>query len=149
MTESPLPFRGEGKGEGESGVRDQMLLQRARKMRSEQTPLEQKLWYALRAKRFAGAKFRRQVVVGRYIVDFACRMPAMLVIEVDGDKHALRETYDAKRTAFLEGRGYRVLRFTNHDVRANFEGVLMTIAEALHGPLSPTLSPEGEREEAA
>jgi very-short-patch-repair endonuclease len=128
-------------------VRDQKLLNYAKRLRTNQTTLEQKLWYYLRARRFADAKFRRQVVIGRYIVDFACRMPRMLVVEVDGDTHAVREAYDAERTVFLEGKGYRVLRFTNSEVATNMDGVLTAIAEALYGPLSPTLSPEGAREE--
>jgi very-short-patch-repair endonuclease len=128
-------------------LRDQQLLTRAKQLRTNQTPLEQKLWYALRAKRFAGVKFRRQVVIGRYIADFACRSPRMLVIEVDGDTHAARGSYDAQRTAFLESRGYHVLRFANREVGTNLTSVLMTIAETLRLPLSPTLSPEGERGE--
>jgi very-short-patch-repair endonuclease len=115
-------------------------------MRREPTPFEHRLWLALRAKRFQGAKFRRQVVIDRYIADFACRMPSMLVIEVDGDTHGDRDAYDAGRTAEFERRGYQVLRFANRDVRNNMEGVLMTVAEALGLPLSPALSPEGERE---
>jgi very-short-patch-repair endonuclease len=126
-------------------VRDQRLLKFAKRLRTEQTPLEQKLWHALRAKRFNGTKFRRQVVVGGYIVDFACRSPQMLVIEVDGGTHGDQKAYDQRRTDFLETKGYRVLRFTNVDVGSNLEGVLTMIAEALHSPLSPTLPPEGER----
>jgi very-short-patch-repair endonuclease len=128
-------------------VRDQKLLDYAKRLRTNQTPLEQKLWYYLRARRFADAKFRRQVVIGRYIVDFACRIPRMLVIEVDGDTHGDRERYDCDRTRFLESRGYRVLRFTNHDMGTNLDGVLTMIAEALRSPLSPALSPEGERKD--
>ena len=128
-------------------MRDQVLIKHAKRLRTEQTPLEQKLWYALRAKRFQGAKFRRQVVIGRYIVDFACRSPRMLVVEVDGDTHGSQHAYDEARTLFLEGKGYRVLRFTNRDVGTNLYGVLTTIADALALPLSPALSPEGEREE--
>jgi very-short-patch-repair endonuclease len=112
-------------------------------MRSLQTPLEARLWHHLRAKRFTGAKFRRQVVVGRYIVDFACRIPSMLVIEVDGDTHALQQVYDERRTAFLQSKGYRVLRFTNHEVATNLPAVLTTIAQALDSPLSPALSLKG------
>jgi very-short-patch-repair endonuclease len=126
-------------------VRDQTLQKHAKRLRTEQTPLEQKLWYALRAKRFQGAKFRRQVVIGSYIVDFVCRLPRMLVVEVDGDSHALQQDYDSRRSALLESKGYRVLRFTNHDVGTNLEGVLTTIAGALDSPLSPALSPEGAR----
>jgi very-short-patch-repair endonuclease len=115
-------------------------------MRREQTAPEQKLWLELRAKRFAGGKFRRQVVIDRYIVDFACRNPTKLVVEVDGDTHAGRERYDAARTAELEKRGYGVMRFTNSEVTANLDGVLTTIRGAFDGlPLSPALSPEGER----
>ena len=127
-------------------MRDQRLLKFAKRLRTEQTPLEQKLWHALRAKRFKGIKFRRQVVVGSYIVDFACRSPQMLVIEVDGVTHGDQEAYDQRRTDFLEIKGYRVLRFTNVDVGSNLEDVLTMIAEALHSPLSPPLSPAGERE---
>jgi very-short-patch-repair endonuclease len=130
-----------------------LLIQRAKAMRREPTPFEHKLWLALRAKRFNGAKFRQQVVIDRYIVDFACRSPRMLVIEVDGDTHAMQPDYDARRTAFLEARAYEVLRFTNSDVATNYEGVLMTIADALNLSPSPSasfgrslLSPEGERE---
>ena len=109
-------------------------------MRREPTPFETKLWFGLRAKRFNGAKFRQQKVIGRYIVDFACRIPCMLVTEIDGDTHGDRAEYDEKRTKFLEAEGYRVLRFTSVDVGQNFEGVMMTILDAL--PLSPTLSPK-------
>jgi very-short-patch-repair endonuclease len=74
-------------------------------------------------------------------------MPTMLVVEVDGDTHAQQEAYDARRTTEMEERGYRVMRFTNGEVAANLDGVLMAIAAALEElPLSPTLSPEGERE---
>ena len=88
-------------------------------------------------------KFRRQVVIERYIVDFACRLPTKLIVEIDGETHAHRVDYDDRRTRFLEQKGYRVLRFTNAEVGANLEGVLMSIQSA--PPLSPALSPEGER----
>ena len=128
-------------------MRDQELLTHAKRLRTEQTPTEQKLWQLLRAKRFEDAKFRRQVVIGRYIVDLACRTPKMLVVEVDGDTHALQPAYDEQRTGFLQNKGYRVLRFTNREVGTNLDGVLTAIAAALGLPLSPALSPEGEREE--
>jgi very-short-patch-repair endonuclease len=70
----------------------------------------------------------------------------MLVIEIDGETHGDRMQYDHRRTLEFERRGYRVLRFANRDVGNNMEGVLMTIADALGLPLSPALSPEGERE---
>lgn len=127
-------------------MRDQILLERAKSMRREPTAPEQRLWLELRAKRFQGTKFRRQVVIGPHIADFACRAPTKLVVEVDGDTHADREAYDDARTANLNGKEYSVLRFTNTDVLTNLDGVLLTIQVALRLPLSPALSPEGERE---
>src|SRR5690606_32475651 len=121
----PSPLQGRGLGEGKTRLRDQILLERAKAMRRVQTEPEQRLWLALRAKRFEGAKFRRQVVIGRYIADFACRMPVMLIVEVDGDTHADRRGYDKSRTAFLEQKGYRVIRFNNDEVMGNLEGVLL------------------------
>jgi len=115
-------------------------------MRRELTGPERRLWHALRAKRFEGAKFRRQVVIDRYIADFACRIPKMLIIEVDGDTHAGQAAYDKARTEFLRKQGYDVMRFTNLEVMGNLDGVLVTIQEALRTPPLPTLSPEGERE---
>ena len=126
-------------------ARDKLLLERAKEMRRNPTPFERKLWLALRAKRFGGAKFRQQTVIDRYIVDFACRQPRMIVIEIDGDTHGGAKAYDARRTADLERRGYQVLRFSNHEVGQHFEGVLMSIQDTLRMPLSPALSPEGER----
>ena len=126
-------------------ARDERLLEFARSMRQQATPFEQKLWIQLRAKWFAGAKFRRQVVVGRFIVDFACRIPRMLVVEVDGDSHGMGLRDDAVRDAELRGLGYEVLRFTNLEVDNNLYGVLTNIAGALDGPSlspdSPSLSP--------
>jgi len=116
-------------------------------MRSNPTPFEAMVSRHIRAKRFEGAKFRQQQVVGPYIVDFACRTPTMVVIEIDGDTHGDREDYDGRRTAYLEGLGYHVLRFTNRDVADNLASVMSAVAAALNLPLSPALSPGGEREE--
>ena len=114
-------------------MRDPRLTTYARAMRRQPTPAEQSLWFAVRARRFEGVKFRRQKVVGRYIADFAARDP-MLVIEIDGDTHVSQEDYDAVRTAYLEASGYRVIRFTNADVLGNLDGVLSALADVL--PLS-------------
>ena len=119
-------------------MRDHLLLERAKAARIELTAPERRLWQALRAKRLEGSKFRRQVVIDRYIADFACRIPKMLVVEVDGDTHVERAGYDERRTAELERRGYRVMRFTNSDVMTNLEGVLLTIQSALQTPPLPT-----------
>ena len=112
-------------------------------MRANPTPAEARLWYHLRARRFEHLKFRQQTVLGRYIVDFTSRT-AMLAIEVDGETHALQQDYDARRTGFLEGEGFRVLRFTHTDVMTNIEGVLHAISQALKKP-SLRLRGEGKR----
>lgn len=76
------------------------------------------------------SKFRRQHVVGYYIVDFVC-LEQKLVIELDGGQHAEQVGYDARRTAFLEGEGFRVMRFWNNQVLAETESVLDEIRAAL------------------
>jgi very-short-patch-repair endonuclease len=114
------PVKGEGKNE---------LVPRARDLRSRMTNAERKLWFALRDRRFAGFKFRRQVPIGRFIADFIC-FEARLVIEVDGGQHAdsLRDQY---RDRWFAANRFRVLRFWNNNVLANLEGVMTVLAEAL------------------
>jgi very-short-patch-repair endonuclease len=132
-------------------MRDPRLITHAKQMRLEMTEPEVRVWLKLRAKRFGAVKFRKQKVVGRYIVDFSSNEPK-LAIEIDGDTHAGREVYDAIRTQFLEEQGYRVNRFSNRDVMENLEGVLETLAAVIADmspPLLPPLrgsllSPEGE-----
>ena len=123
---------------------DEVLLKRAKAMRSELSQPERELWTALRAKRFENIKFSRQVVIGPYIVDFAARL-RKLVIELDGDTHAGNEQKDARRTAWLEQQGYRVIRFSNSDVMSNVEGVLQAISDALGTAPLPNPLPGGER----
>lgn len=124
---------------------NELLLARAKAMRSNPTPSEARLWYNLRAKRFAAVKFTRQVVVDPYIADFVARS-RKLVMEVDGDTHADNERYDARRTAWFEWRGYRVIRFQSSDVMMNLEGVLKTIGDALVTAPLPDPLLKGERE---
>ena len=113
----------------------------AKAMRREPTPAEARLWYHLRAGRFQGTKFARQVPIGHFIADFVARKQK-LIIEVDGDTHAHTADYDAARTQWLESGGYRVIRFTNAEVMGNEAGVLTIISAALvTAPL-----PDGERE---
>ena len=119
---------------------DATLKERAKQMRTNPTPAEQKLWLALRANRFENKQFTRQTIVAPYITDFASKA-AKLIIEIDGDTHSAKDRYDARRTEFLESLGYRVLRFGNPDVMGNLEGVLGVIAQALR----ETPSPQGER----
>jgi very-short-patch-repair endonuclease len=117
---------------------------RARQLRRMMTPAEKKLWWHLREARFAGSHFRRQGTTGVYFVDFCCHTNK-LVVEVDGDSHAGERQMiaDAKRTEFLESRGYRVLRFWNNDVLTNIEGVMTVIADALDG-VARDAEPSGE-----
>ena len=110
----------------------------ARRLRGSMTDAESLLWYRLRAGRLQGWKFRRQVPLGIYVVDFVCQSAA-LVVEIDGGQHAERIEQDAARTRWLRGRGYRVLRFWNTDVLSNLEGSLQVICDAL--PPSPRPSP--------
>ena len=85
------------------------------------------MWRLLR-EGFPQARFRRQVPIRAFVADFASHQ-AQLVIEVDGGQHC--EEGESKRTALIEGEGYRLLRFWNHDVIGNPDGVYSSIAEAL------------------
>ncbi len=126
--------------------KDERRLQSAKAMRSEPTGPEARLWYHLRAKRLNGIKFSRQVLIGSYTVDFSARS-LKLVIELDGDSHAGQERYDARRTAWLEEQGFRVIRFTNTDVMTNEAAVLQAIIDALVAlPLSQPSPQRGEGE---
>jgi len=102
---------------------------RARALRVDLTNAERKLWYALRDRRFAGYKFRRQVPVGPYIADFLC-YEARLVIEVDGGQHA-ESARDTRRDRWFAQNGFRVLRFWNNEILQNLEGVWTVVFEAL------------------
>ena len=104
----------------------------ARDLRRNLTDAERALWRHLRQRQVAGLKFRRQHPIGHYILDFVC-LEARLVIELDGGHHAERLTEDQERTAWLEARGYRVLRFWNTEVLENPEGVLEVILRPLPG----------------
>ena len=100
---------------------------RAKELRREQTPAEQRLWARLRHKQLHGLKFRRQHPIGRFITDFCC-LSERLVVELDGDSHSQQEGYDQERTAWLESRGYRVVRFANRQVERQLDAVLAEIA---------------------
>ncbi len=123
------------------------MRQRARALRKNQTAAERRLWSAIRNRRLAGCKFRRQHPINNFIVDFAC-LERKLVIEVDGGQHAEEIKKDAERTTALEKVGFRVLRFWNHDVLKNMDAVLETILANLEGdaPSPHPSPPEGERE---
>ena len=105
-------------------------LQIARQLRHTLTTDEAKLWAHLRAHRLDGIGFRRQHAIGPYITDF-CAPSKKLVIELDGSQHLNQSGRDRERTAYLESRGYRVLRFYNSEVANHLENVLAAILEAV------------------
>ena len=98
---------------------------RARTLRREATPAERALWEHL-SRRQTGAKFSRQMPVGPFFADFLCRELG-LVVELDGFSHDVTPERDARRDAWMAREGFTVLRFTNADVRENFEGVVAAI----------------------
>lgn len=115
----------------------------SKSLRSYQTKPELLLWKKLRAGRFHELKFRRQVPLGPYIVDFLC-VQKKLIIEVDGDVHALKRVRDLKREKYFKSNGLRMLRFTNYQVKEAMGFVLQMIAHVtIHTPL-PNPLPMGE-----
>ena len=115
-------------------------LQRA--LRRNMTDAERKLWQNLRGNQL-GVKFRRQHPFENYILDFVC-LPLGLVIEVDGGQHMEQAEHDAKRTAMLEGAGFRVFRFWNNQVLNELDAVLEAIRVDIETHPHPNLPPEGE-----
>jgi very-short-patch-repair endonuclease len=112
-------------------------------MRSESTEAEHRLWQILRAHRFAGCKFRRQVPIDVYIADFVC-FARRLILELDGGQHA-GSTSDERRDAYLQREGFRVLRIWNNDLFENEEGVGELVLSALRS--SPLANPSPARGE--
>lgn len=102
----------------------------ARNLRQEMTEAEKKLWYRLRDNRFESIKFRRQQPVDNYIVDFLS-MEKKLIIELDGGQHSDQKEYDDRRTQFLQSKGFEVVRFWNHEILDNIEGVMDSIRLAI------------------
>jgi very-short-patch-repair endonuclease len=118
--------------------RDSDTRANAKALRTSQTPPERALWEIVRGNRL-GVKFVRQIVIAPYIADFAARSER-LVVELDGDSHAGSGACDAFRTAALEAKGWRVVRFTNSEILTNPEGVARSILIALgRDPESPRL----------
>jgi very-short-patch-repair endonuclease len=117
---------------------------RSRRLRNNPTEAEKTMWRLLRAN-FLDARFRRQAPIRHYIVDFASHR-AKLVVEVDGGQHNVDA--DAERDQIVKSEGYRILRFCNHDVLGNPDGVASVIADALPRPHPHPASPiEGEGKE--
>ena len=140
---SPSPLAGEGQlsrsDSRERGQRISKLRGHAKAMRSGPTQAEHRLWQLLRAHRFAGFKFRRQVPIDFYIADFVC-FSARLIVELDGGHHA-ESTSDVERDAYLRAQGFRVVRVWNNELFENEEGVAERILSALRSPPLPNPSP--------
>ena len=103
---------------------------RVKELRNNPTEAERILWQHLRLRQLGGYKFRRQQLLGDYIVDFVC-LEKRLVIEVDGGQHTSQVAYDEQRTTWLEVQGFRVLRFWNNEVLQNIEAVKEVIWQEL------------------
>ena len=138
----PSPLEGEGAQRADEGsanstrVRNMWrssdtsrLRKFAKQMRHEPTEAEAKLWGILRNRRLASYKFRRQLPIGQYIVDFVC-LNAKLIIELDGSQHA-ENPYDLARDAYLRQQGFRLLRIWNNELLATPDAVLDAIWHAL------------------
>jgi len=121
-------------GAGTEKKRDALAVNRnrAKQMRHEPVQAEKLFWSEIRNRKLGGFKFKRQVPLGPYIVDFVC-LDENVIVELDGPLHNDRTQYDANRDALLRELGYRVLRFANDDVGGDFAGVLATILHALRG----------------
>ena len=108
-----------------------------RQLRKTPTDAERVLWTILRRRQVSGYKFRRQVAIGQYIVDFAC-FENRLVIEVDGGQHVESANYNAMRTAWLKREGFRVMRFWNNQVLQETDAVREAIFLAVQSPSPPS-----------
>ena len=156
---NPSPLAGEGgtrvlsevKGVGGRGglPSRKLLLARAKWMRANPTDAERRLWAILRNKRLSGYKFKRQVILDWYIVDFV-NFEHRLIIEADGSQHADNK-YDERRDAYLKDQGFNVLRFWNSEALKESKAVAETIWHALQASppspfrrfAAPSLSREG------
>jgi very-short-patch-repair endonuclease len=101
----------------------------AKTMRADATVAENLLWQAVRNRQLEGFKFKRQVPLDGYILDFVC-FEARLILEVDGSQHA-DNTRDLVRDAFFRGQGFRILRFWNDEVVQNLDAVCLAILAEL------------------
>jgi len=123
---------------------DYQIAERSKALRKTPTESEKRLWKNLRNRQVEGCKFRHQVWIGPFIVDFVC-LERKVVIEADGAQHVDNAEYDHHRSLFLETEGFRVLRFWNNEVLTNIDGVLdliRTVLLAVHKP-SPSHAARG------
>ena len=147
---APRPLScGRGKGEGAGSFRTMhekdkppvrllpaVKLARARALRRNQTDAETKLWRLVHDRRLLDAKFRRNHPIGSFFADFCC-LKTHLIVEVDGGQHANEADtdYDRRRTAYLESRGFKVMRFWNQEILRESDRVIEQIYEALNPEL--------------
>ena len=116
---------------------------RARVLRRRQTESERILWKALRNRKLNGLKFRRQVALGCYIIDFIC-IEEKMIIEVDGSSHIGRNEHDQKRDHYFQSNGLNTLRFTNTQIKESLDLVLEKISREISASTSnPSLSQNG------
>jgi len=104
---------------------------KAGELRREPTPAERKLWSVLRGNKLNGVSFRRQHAIGNYIVDFVS-IKHKLIIELDGSQHLEQAEYDEERTSYLESQGYKVVRFWNHQIEKELDGVIKMLEEIIN-----------------
>jgi very-short-patch-repair endonuclease len=116
--------------------------ERGRKLRHNVTVAEHKLWYRLRALKASGQKFRRQMPIDHFIVDFAC-LSHRLIMEVEGATHSTdgEIASDLRRQGYLESQGFMILRFSNNDVVTNVDGVMDVVVGVLDKLSSEATAP--------
>ncbi len=128
------------------------LLTFAREMRRTPTDAERKLWYLLRRGKLDGYKFRRQVPVAGYILDFCC-LEAGLGVEADGGQHydPKGKEYDERRSEILSQKGFRIIRFSDIDILKHPDAVQATVYRELlaQTPSQPSPGIPGEGSQAA
>ena len=105
----------------------------ARNLRKNSTKEEYIIWQILRNRNFFNLKFKRQIPIGKYIVDFLCE-EKNIIIEIDGGQHNsdVNIIKDEERTKFLESKGYKVIRFWNNDINNNLDGVYQQLMDYIN-----------------
>jgi very-short-patch-repair endonuclease len=116
----------------------------AKRLRREATKPEEFLWNALRDRRFGGYKFRRQMPIDRFVVDFCC-VEAGLIVELDGVHHEALRAFDAERTAILRRYGFEVFRFANSEIMDHPEPALARLKAKLDEMMSAGTTAEAGR----
>jgi very-short-patch-repair endonuclease len=129
---------------GEGDMRQRVSKQKralAKSLRRRPTDAERTLWRLLRSRRFIDAKFRRQVPIGPWVVDFAS-FERRLIVEADGGRHNESRT-DARRDDDLAARGFQIIRYWNNDILVRRESVLEHLATVIASSPSPGFAPNG------